>query len=74
MEKDYIKQWKITTARDGSIKPRTFWSTIFFVPLWFKYEVVPEIVRYAWFIVWSAAKALHYKYHKWAVLQGTPSS
>ncbi|KAK9916215.1 hypothetical protein WJX75_000147 [Coccomyxa subellipsoidea] len=70
VEKDYIKQWKITTARDGSIKPPTFWSTLFFVPLWIKYEALPEIVRYAWYVVWSALKALHYKYHKWAVLQG----
>ncbi|BDA40521.1 hypothetical protein COCOBI_01-1740 [Coccomyxa sp. Obi] len=70
VEKDYIRQWKETTARDGSIKPRTFWSTIIFVPMWFKYEAIPEIVRYAWYIVWSALKVVHYKYHKWAVLQG----
>ena len=71
VEKDYIRQWKETTARDGSIAPRTFWSTVIFVPMWIKYEAIPEIVRYAWYIVWSALKIVHNKYHKWAVLQGT---
>jgi amino acid permease len=42
--------------------------------VWIKYNLVPDIVRYAWFIVWCIIKAAHYRYHKWAVLQGKPHS
>ena len=74
IEKSYIKQWKQTTARDGKIKPQTVWSTLWFVPIWVKYHVVPDIVRYAWYIVWSAMRALYMKHHRWAVLQGAAST
>jgi hypothetical protein len=70
IEKSYIQQWKQTTARDGKIQPQTVWSTLWFVPIWVKYHVVPDIVRYAWFIVWTAMRAVYMKQHRWAVLQG----
>ena len=74
IEKAYIQQWKQTTARDGKIQPQTVWSILWFVPIWIKYHVVPDIVRYAWFIVWSAARAVYMKQHRWAVLQGAASA
>lgn len=70
IELAYIRQWKRTTARDGQVKPQTLWSTLWFLPVWLKYQVVPEIMRYAWFIVWSALRRVYFRFHTWAVLQG----
>jgi hypothetical protein len=55
------------------VKPQTVWSTLWFLPLWLKYHAVPDILRYAWFIVWSAARRMHFRFHAWAVLQGAPA-
>ncbi len=71
-QQSYVREWQKTTARDGTIKPQTILSTLWFVPIWLKYHAVPDILRYAWFIVWVQIVAAYRKYHTWAVLQGAP--
>ena len=70
IERAYIRQWKRTTARDGDVKPQTVLTTLGFIPIWLKYNAVPNIVRYVWFIVWSAVRRQYLRFHTWAVLQG----
>ena len=70
IQQSYIREWQKTTARDGNIKPQTILSTLWYVPMWMKYHAVPDILRYAWYIVWLQIKAAYNKYHAWAVLQG----
>ncbi|CAK0735923.1 hypothetical protein CVIRNUC_000662 [Coccomyxa viridis] len=70
IQQSYIREWQKTTARDGNIQPQTILSTLWFVPMWMKYNAVPDILRYAWYMVWLQLKAAYHKYHAWAVLQG----
>ncbi len=70
IQQSYIREWQKTTARDGNIKPQTILSTLWFVPIWLKYHAVPDILRYAWYMVWVKIVAAYRRYHTWAVLQG----
>ena len=74
IQQSYIREWQKTTARDGNIQPQTILSTLWFVPMWMKYNAVPDILRYAWYMVWLQLKAAYHKYHSWAVLQGARPS
>ena len=74
IQQSYIREWQKTTARDGNIKPQTVLSTLWFVPIWLKYNAVPDILRYAWYIVWVQIVAAYRRYHAWAVLQGVSTS
>ena len=74
IQQSYIREWQKTTARDGNIKPQTVLSTLWFVPIWLKHQAVPDILRYAWYIVWVKIVAAYRRYHAWAVLQGVAAS
>lgn len=70
IQQSYIREWQKTTARDGNIKPQTILSTLWFVPIWLKYHAVPDILRYAWYMVWLRIVATYKRYHTWAIVQG----
>ena len=70
IQQSYIREWQKTTARDGNINPQTILSTLWFVPIWLKYHAVPDILRYAWYMVWLRIVATYKRYHTWAIVQG----
>lgn len=70
IDQDYIKQWKEITARDSIPKKVTPLSFLWFVPIFVKYHMVPGVLRYAWWLVWSAILAARYQARKHLVLQG----
>ena len=71
IERDYINSWKEITARDGrALPPLTILSVLRFVPYWLKYVVIPEPLRFVWFLIWSQMKAVEHRLHRQLVLQG----
>ena len=72
VQREYLRQWKEITARDGTIQPQTILSTLWFVPVWFKYNATPYILRYLVYCVWMVIKAAHFRWHTAMILQGTP--
>ena len=72
VQREYLRQWKEVTARDGTIQPQTILSTLWFVPVWFKYNATPYILRYLVYCVWTVIKAAYFRWHKAMVLRGAP--
>lgn len=70
MQREYLRQWKEVTARDGTIEPQTILSTLWYIPVWFKYTCIPYILRYLFYCVWVVIKAAYFRLHKALVLQG----
>ncbi|KAK9843399.1 hypothetical protein WJX81_000468 [Elliptochloris bilobata] len=68
--REYLRQWKEVTARDGTAQPQTILSTLWFVPVWFKYNATPYILRYLVYCLWVVIKAAYFRWHKAMVLQG----
>ncbi len=50
----------------------TLRSLLWFVVVWLKYDVVPEPLRYAWWLVWSRLRAAAHAIHRRSVIQGAP--
>ena len=48
----------------------TLRSLLWFVVVYLKYDVVPEPLRYAWWLVWSRLRAAAHAIHRRAVIQG----
>ena len=74
VQREYLRQWKEVTARDGTVQPQTILSTLWFVPVWFKYNATPYILRYLVYCVWVVIKAAYFRWHKAMVLRGAPCS
>lgn len=72
VQREYLRQWKEVTARDGTIQPQTILSTLWFVPVWFKYNATPYILRYLVYCVWMVIKAAYFRWHTAMVLRGAP--
>ena len=73
MQREYLRQWKEVTARDGTIQPQTVLSTLWYLPVWFKYTCIPYILRYMLYCVWVVVKAAYLRLHKALVIQGAGS-
>lgn len=52
------------------MQPQTILSTLWFVPVWFKYNATPYILRYLVYCVWTAVKAVYFRWHRAMVLRG----
>jgi hypothetical protein len=73
VQREYLRQWKEVTARDGTIQPQTILSTLWYLPVWFKYTCIPYILRYMLYCVWVVVKAAFFRLHKALVIQGAGS-
>lgn len=65
-----IREWKDISAEGVALPQPTARSKLLYILYWIKYTLVPEPVRYVWWIVWSAIRQAWYPYHKKAVLEG----
>lgn len=70
IERDIIKEWKETTGSDGNEVPNTVRSVLAYGASWLKYNIVPEVVRYLWWLVWVRIVALGMQLRRKAVMQG----
>ncbi len=48
----------------------TVFSAIAYLPLWAKYTLLPDFVRFLWWLVWVRACAVAHFFHRRAVKQG----
>ncbi len=48
----------------------TLWSVVGFLPLWVWYSVVPQPLRFLWWLVWVRVAAAHHVVHRRAVKLG----
>lgn len=66
---DFIE---LTNAKDPKHqKPPTVKSLVLYVPAWLRYYVIPSPLKYIVYAIVRAVLTAHYKWKKWAVLQGT---
>jgi len=65
-----LRRWRESMAEGVELPDPTPLSLFRFALGFFKYEMVPEIVRYGWFLVWSRLCSQYYPYHKKLVLEG----
>lgn len=70
IERDLVREWKETTGRDGVEEPLTPATALAYVPTWLKYNVVPELLRYAVWVVWVRVQAVLQVWRKMLVLRG----
>ena len=48
----------------------TLMSMLRFVPYWLKYVVIPEPLRFVWWLIWSRVRAVEHRVHRHLVLEG----
>lgn len=71
IERDYVNGWKEVTARDGRpLPPMTPLSVLRFVPFWIKYVIVPEPLRFVWWLITCRWRAVEHRVHRHLVLEG----
>ncbi|CAG9465996.1 unnamed protein product [Pedinophyceae sp. YPF-701] len=54
IEQRFVEQWVEDSGKLERSRKSTLFATIWFVPMYFKYHVIPEPVRYLWSFVWAA--------------------
>ncbi|RMZ53062.1 hypothetical protein APUTEX25_001181, partial [Auxenochlorella protothecoides] len=65
---DFIE---LTNAKDPKHqKPPTVKSLVLYVPAWLRYYAIPSPLKYIVYAIVRAVLTAHYKWKKWAVLQG----
>ena len=48
----------------------TLMSVLRFVPFWLKYMVIPEPLRFVWWLIWSRFRVVEHRVHRHLVLEG----
>ena len=48
----------------------TVFSALAFLPVWAKFTLVPDFLRFAWWLVWVRVLAVAHVFHRAAVMQG----
>lgn len=71
IERSYLRQWQEVTARGAEGSRRmTVFSALAYLPQWAKYTLVPDFVRFLWWLVWVRICAVAHFFHRRAVKQG----
>lgn len=65
-----LRRWLDSSAEGVDLPDPTPLSLFLFALGFIKFEVVPEIVRYGWWLVWTPLCEFYYPYHKKLILQG----